>query len=297
MPEVSVIVPTYNRRALLAESLASLQKQHDVDVEILVVDDGSTDGTAAWVAALGDPRIRVLAGAHAGIAAARNRGIAAARADVIAFHDSDDLALPGRLARPLAYLRAHPGVDLVVQNGEIDTAGERAPWVRPAVARALARRPLGVAEVFRWNLGQLQGMCVTRRALAAVGGFDPAFEVLEDLDLVLRVVVRFRAAFLDAPAFVYRRHAAGASADRARLRAAAIRVGEKLVAEHPEVLPLLGARAFRRRQARRWARLARGCAAAGDLAAARDALGRACTLQPASLRYRLQALVLALRGA
>jgi glycosyltransferase involved in cell wall biosynthesis len=296
MAEVSVIVPTYNRRALLAESLASLGAEEGVDFEIVVVDDGSTDGTAAWLATLGDPRLRVLSGAHAGIAAARNRGLAAARGEIVAFHDSDDLALPGRLARPLAYLRAHPDVELVVQNGEIETEGQRIPWVRPAVAQALARRPLGVAEIFRWNLGQLQGVCATRRALEAVGGFDPAFEVLEDLDLVLRVAVRFRAVFLDAPAFVYRRHGAGASADRTRLRQAAIRLGEKLVAAHPEVLPLLGARAFRHRQARRWARLARGCAEAGDLAGARAALARARALRPGSVRYRLEALLLALRG-
>ncbi len=296
MAEVSVIVPTYNRRALLAESLASLGAEEGVDYEIVVVDDGSTDGTAAWLATLGDPRIRVLSGAHAGIAAARNRGLAAARGAIVAFHDSDDLALPGRLARPLAYLRAHPDVDLVVQNGVIETDGQREPWVRPAVAQVLGRGPLGVAEIFRWNLGQLQGVCVRRRALEAVGGFDPAFDVLEDLDLVLRLAVRFRAVFLDAPAFVYRRHAASASADRTRLREAAIRLGEKLVAAHPEVLPLLGARAFRRRQARRWARLARGCAEAGDVAGARAALARACALRPGSIRYRLEALLLALRG-
>jgi glycosyltransferase involved in cell wall biosynthesis len=296
MAEVSVIVPTYNRRALLAESLASLGAEEGVDYEIVVVDDGSTDGTAAWLATLGDPRIRVLSGAHAGIAAARNRGLAAARGAIVAFHDSDDLALPGRLARPLAYLRAHPDVDLVVQNGVIETDGQREPWVRPAVAQVLGRGPLGVAEIFRWNLGQLQGVCVRRRALEAVGGFDPAFDVLEDLDLVLRLAVRFRAVFLDAPAFVYRRHAASASADRTRLREAAIRLGEKLVAAHPEVLPLLGARTFRRRQARRWARLARGCAEAGDVAGARAALARACALRPGSVRYRLEALLLALRG-
>ncbi len=296
MAEVSVIVPTYNRRALLAESLASLGAEEGVDDEIVVVDDGSTDGTAAWLATLGDPRIRVLSGAHAGIAAARNRGLAAARGAIVAFHDSDDLALPGRLARPLAYLRAHPDVDLVVQNGVIETDGQREPWVRPAVAQVLGRGPLGVAEIFRWNLGQLQGVCVRRRALEAVGGFDPAFDVLEDLDLVLRLAVRFRAVFLDAPAFVYRRHAASASADRTRLREAAIRLGEKLVAAHPEVLPLLGARTFRRRQARRWARLARGCAEAGDVAGARAALARACALRPGSVRYRLEALLLALRG-
>src|SRR5207253_2749581 len=101
-------------------------------------------------------RVRPVVRPHAGIAAARNAGLAAARAPYIAFHDSDDVALPGRLAVPLAFLGAHPEIDLVIQNGRMlppegDPDGEEAPWIRPSVARALAARPTRVAEVFRWN--------------------------------------------------------------------------------------------------------------------------------------------------
>src|SRR5439155_658034 len=114
-----------------------------------VVGDGSTDGTAALLAGLGDRRVRPDVRPHAGIAAARNAGLAAARAPYIAFHDSDDVALPGRLAVPLAFLGAHPEVDLVIQNGRMlppeDEPGAEAPWIRPRVARALAARPIGVA--------------------------------------------------------------------------------------------------------------------------------------------------------
>src|SRR5439155_1759918 len=83
-----------------------------------------------------------IRGPHAGIAAARNLGLAAARAPFVAFHDSDDLALPGRLAVPLAYLRAHPDVDLVIQNGRMLPADR--PWIAPRVAGQLAGRALGV---------------------------------------------------------------------------------------------------------------------------------------------------------
>src|SRR6266480_2329719 len=118
-PRVSVIVPTYNRAHVLGESLASVLAERDVDLEVVVVDDGSTDGTAALLAGLGDRRVRPVVRPHAGIAAARNAGIAAARAPYVAFHDSDDVALPGRLAVPLAFLGAHPEVDLVIQNGRM----------------------------------------------------------------------------------------------------------------------------------------------------------------------------------
>jgi glycosyltransferase involved in cell wall biosynthesis len=301
MPEVSVVVPTYNRAALLEASLAGLLAERDVELEVVVVDDGSTDGTAAWLAAHPDPRVRGITRPHEGIAAARNAGVAAARAPLVAFHDSDDVALPGRLRVPVEYLRAHPEVDLVIQNGRMlppegETDGSEQPWIAPAVASALAGRDVGFAEVFRWNLGQLQGMCFTRRSLDATGPFDPSLRILDDLDLVLRVTLRFRAVFLDVPAFAYRRHAAGVSRDRQTIREEAIRLADKLAQEHPEAVTMVGSDRFAHRQARRWSRLAATRARAGDVRGARTALGRARTLDPTNLGYRLRALWLALRG-
>ena len=118
-PDVAVIVPTYERAQVLGASLASVLGQKGVTFEVIVVDDGSTDDTAGLVSGLADPRVRYIARSHAGIAAARNAGLAAATAPYVAFHDSDDVALPGRLARPVAFLRAHPDIDLVIQNGRM----------------------------------------------------------------------------------------------------------------------------------------------------------------------------------
>ncbi len=303
MPAVSVIVPTYNRRHTIGASVDSLLAQEGVDLEVVVVDDGSTDGTPALLAGMRDPRVRVVERPHAGIAATRNAGIAAARAPLIAFHDSDDLALPGRLAVPLDYLRAHPEVDLVIQNGrmlppEDQPDAPEEPWIAPAVAQALAARPVGLAEVFRWNLGQLQGMCFTRRCLDATGPLDTSLRILDDLDLVLRVTLHFAAVFLDVPAFAYRRHAGGVARDRATIREEAIRVAEKLAGEHPEALDVLGRDVFARRQARRWARVARSRSKSGDVVGARAALTQARTLDPgrlSSVGYRLRELLLTLR--
>ncbi|HEV7734422.1 MAG TPA: glycosyltransferase family 2 protein [Candidatus Binatia bacterium] len=301
MADVAVIVPTYNRAHTLGASLDSLLAQRDVALEVIVVDDGSTDDTAALLARYVDPRLRVVHGAHAGIAAARNAGLSLARTPLVAFHDSDDLALPGRLAIPVEFLQSHPDVDLVIQNGrmlppEDEPDGVEEPWIRPEVARTLTARPIGVAEVFRWNLGQLQGMCFTRRALDATGSFDDSFTILDDLDLVLRVTARFQAVFLDVPAFAYRRHPGGIARNRVTVREESIRLADKLAGDHPEVLDLLGRGAFRKRQARRYARLARMRAREGDPVAARAALGRARRLDPANLRYRLRALWLMLRS-
>ena len=297
---VSIVVPTYERAHTLRASLESLLAQQGVDFEVVVVDDGSTDDTAAVLRTVCDARLRVLRRPHGGVAAARNAGIAASETPFVAFHDSDDLALPGRLAVPAEFLASHPDIDLVIQNGRMlppegEPAGPEEPWIRPEVAVTLAARPIGVAEVFRWNLGQLQGMTFRRRALETVGPLDGSFTILDDLDLVLRVTTSHRAIFLDVPAFTYRRHAGGIARNRAVVREESIRLAEKLVSEHPDVLDLLGRGAFRKRQARRWARLASERARDGDAASARAALGRARRLDPANLRYRLRALWLRLR--
>jgi glycosyltransferase involved in cell wall biosynthesis len=296
MADVAVIVPTFERAATIEASVASLLAERDVAIEVVVVDDGSTDDTLARLGRLTDPRLRVLPRPHAGIAASRNAGIAASTAPYVAFHDSDDIALPGRLSRPVAYLERHRGCDFVVQNGRMLPDGE--PWIAPDVAAGLRGRPIGVADVFRWNLGQLQGMCFTRRCLEATGPFDTSLRILDDLDLVLRVTLGFRAVFLDVPAFAYRRHTGGVARDRATVREEAILVADKLAREHPEALDLVGRDTFARRQARRYVRLARARERAGDAGGARTALVQARQLDPGrlgSVTHRLRALLLALR--
>jgi glycosyltransferase involved in cell wall biosynthesis len=298
-PLVSVIVPTYNRAGLIGPSVASLLAQTGVAFEVVVVDDGSTDDTRAVLARIEDPRLRVIAIAHGGVAAARNAGVAASRGHYVAFHDSDDEALPGRLERPVAVLSERPELGLVIMNGRFlppdDADGPEEPWIKPAVTKTLVGRTIGVAEVFRWNLGQLQGMCFTRHALDMVGPFDGTYRILDDLDLVLRVAARFPAAFVDEPVFRYRRHSGGIARDRTTIREEAIRIADRLVAAHPEVLPVLGRSEFLRRQARRHARLARERLRVGDPLGARVALQHARELRPLNLRYRLEALWLRLR--
>src|SRR5574340_444159 len=109
---VSVIIPTYNRAALVPEAVASVLGQTWREFEVLVVDDGSTDGTLAALAPYAG-QIRFLRReSRGGVSAARNTGIAAARGEWLAFLDSDDLWRPEKLARQMAYLLARPGLCL-----------------------------------------------------------------------------------------------------------------------------------------------------------------------------------------
>src|SRR5579863_5806919 len=118
-PEVSVIIPTYNRRAMVREAVSSVLAQRDANFELIVVDDGSSDGTSEMLADLKD--VKVARTEHRGPAAARNRGVEVARAPLIAFLDSDDLWAPDKLRRQLAFMREFPDC-AISQTAEI--------WIR-----------------------------------------------------------------------------------------------------------------------------------------------------------------------
>ena len=106
-PKISIILPTYNRADVLSRAVDSVRRQTCLDWELIVVDDGSTDGTGAWLATLRDERIRVLRQDNAGVYHARNAGLRAARGEYIAFLDSDDEWYPHFLALTTAFLDAH----------------------------------------------------------------------------------------------------------------------------------------------------------------------------------------------
>jgi hypothetical protein len=208
MPNVSVVIPTYNRERLLGQTLRSALAQRGVDFEILVVDDGSTDGTADDVAALGDHRVRLLRHQRPrGVATARNTGAAAAHGAWVAFLDDDDLWAPDKLARQLDAARTAGGDWVYAGTVEVDGAGRLlggAPPPPPSVLLAqLTRRnpmPAGSSNVM-----------VRATLLAEAGGFDPALRHLADWDLWLRLARQTRPAWVAAPLVAYRIHPAQAT--------------------------------------------------------------------------------------
>ncbi|MEY2876335.1 MAG: hypothetical protein RLZZ373_3706, partial [Pseudomonadota bacterium] len=107
MPEVSIILPTFNRVDVIGRAVSSVLRQTFHDWELIVVDDGSTDGTRARLEGL-DPRLRYIGQANQGVYVARNTGLQAARGRYVTFLDSDDEWLPHFLALTTAFLRAHP---------------------------------------------------------------------------------------------------------------------------------------------------------------------------------------------
>jgi glycosyltransferase involved in cell wall biosynthesis len=187
-PEVSVVVPTYNRPQYLRAAIDSVFAQTFTDWELIVADDGSEGETAAFVTALASrPQVKVLRLAHTGNpGAVRNAACRAARGEYIAFLDSDDVWLPQKLALQLASLRSRPqrawshtAFTVIDETGELLT-GARSRWW-PAVDGWILESLIKMEPVIA-----MSSLIVKRRLLEQVGGFDNKQRMCEDYDLFLR---------------------------------------------------------------------------------------------------------------
>lgn len=257
-PRVSVIIPTYNRADLVQQALASVKAQTYRDFEIVVVDDGGTDGTFEVLSA--DREIRVLRHAgRRGVSAARNTGIHAARGEWLAFLDSDDLWQPDKLARQIFWLEGQPEL-LICQTGET--------WVRRGVRvnKPLSHRQVG-GKIFLPSLRRCMispsAVVLHRRLISDHGGFDETLPAAEDYDLWLRLTWRYEVGLVDEPLVIKRGgHPDQLSRqwglDRFRIRALV-----KLV-QDPD-LPEPYARAARRMLAAKCAIYAQGCEKRGKV--------------------------------
>jgi glycosyltransferase involved in cell wall biosynthesis len=173
-PRVSVVVPLYQKAATIRRCLTSIAAQSHSDFEAIVVDDGSSDGGGEAVAALGDPRLRLVRQANAGPGAARNRGIRAARGEYVAFLDADDAWDRDYLARLVGRLDANPAALAAVCAYRTARGSQVPRWRRAGLADGTVR--IGPATPLRRVLGLMAMLspCTTvarRAALLALGGF------------------------------------------------------------------------------------------------------------------------------
>jgi cellulose synthase/poly-beta-1,6-N-acetylglucosamine synthase-like glycosyltransferase len=232
-PAVSVVIPTYNAARFLADAIESALAQTVRDIEVIVVDDGSTDETAEVLARFGD-RIRGIRLAHAGVAAARNAGIEVSRAPFIAFLDADDVWAPEKLARQLPVLHADGDVGLVCSDFSIQS---------PNGATAPSPFPTGRALVNGHVFDELLAGCwvttstvvIRRRTLDAIGLFDPTLEVGgEDIHLWLRVAYTWKIMAVPEVLCTKRRRPDGARPFE-RTYQTLIRARERLLTALPDL--------------------------------------------------------------
>jgi glycosyltransferase involved in cell wall biosynthesis len=207
-PTASVVVPTHDRNDLLLRTLASVIGQTDVEFEVVVVDDGSTQDVAAAVATLADERVRVIRNERSeGVARARNRGLEETRGEWVAFVDDDDLWAPDKLASQLQALArtgrrwAYTGAVNITASAQV--IGGAPPPPPEEVAASLPRRntvPGGGSNVV-----------AARSLLDEVGGFDPTLYNTEDWDMWIRMARAALPAWVGRPLLAYRVHATNAS--------------------------------------------------------------------------------------
>jgi len=230
-PRVSVVVPCYNRAGTVGSSVRSVLEQSFSDLELIVVDDGSTDTTLGILDAIDDPRLQILRkDTNAGVSAARNSGIATARAQWVAFQDSDDIWHPDKLARQMNILEA-PGANHVAAycGMEIEMAGE----TRYVPQRGAAHREGDVLPGLVWHsFISTQTLIIRREILQEVGGFDEDLRALVDWELMLRVAQSGPVALIDEP--LVRQRFSSNSITNDPLRRVEARAA--LVAKHTELI-------------------------------------------------------------
>ena len=193
---VSVVVPVYNGERFLGEALDSVLSQAYEPLEVIVVDDGSTDDSGA--VAQSRP-VRYLRRAHEGVSAARNAGIAAAQGELIAFIDADDLWAPDALATQVRHLLAHPSTGIVLGQMRIvvEPGTPRPPWYRPEWESATVPSSQPVAR---------------RSVFEEIGGFDPSYRMAEDIDWLARAQeAGVERAVLPDVVLIYRLHGANST--------------------------------------------------------------------------------------
>jgi glycosyltransferase involved in cell wall biosynthesis len=206
-PLITVIIPTYNRDRLILDAIGSVVAQTWSRWELIVVDDGSTDRTASVLARLDDPRIRVIRSPHSGLAAvARNRGLAQARGTYVAFLDSDDAWLPGKLETQRDALSrarhcrwSYTLFEHMDERGAFLPALSGGPW--PARS-GWVLEPLVRGTI----LPMIQTVMAETALLRELGGFDERPDFREDFHLCARLAAASEAVAVDAPLTRIRHH-------------------------------------------------------------------------------------------
>jgi len=202
-PPVTVVLPVKNGLPFLPEAVESILSQTFRDFEFVIIDDGSTDGTTAYLRALRDPRLRLLRNESGrGVAASLNQGIAASASPFIARQDADDISEPERLAKQVEYMAAHPEcIVLGTQCCLIDQASNFVElFPRPSTEADLR-------EMLRRQCPLIHGSVLMRRAqVVEAGGYREKIRYAEDYDLWLRLAAPRAIANHPEALYRYRRH-------------------------------------------------------------------------------------------
>jgi glycosyltransferase involved in cell wall biosynthesis len=236
-PLVSVIVPVYNAETTLPDTVDSIQRQTLQDFELIVIDDGSTDGTLEWVRSVRDDRLQVFSYPNGGPSVARNRGIERSQGEFISFIDSDDLWTPDKLALQLQALRQQPEASLAYSwTAFVDERGDflfakDASYCEGDVYAELLRHCFVASG---------SNVLVRKSCALAVGGFDTAVPAAGDWQFCLRIAARWRFAVVPRYQIFYRISERAFSANAQRSEEAMLRICDQAFKGPSRPLPKRG---------------------------------------------------------
>lgn len=230
-PLVTVVIPTFNYGRFVAAAVESVLAQSYRNLEIVVVDDGSTDDTRDRLAPYMD-RIRYIHQNNQGLSAARNTGIRAAKGELIALLDSDDLWHPRKLEIQVAYMSAHADVGLLAADHRRFVEG---PGPELPIPDAIAARPVSIRQMVVRSHFVPSGVVVRTECFRRVGLFDADLRSVEDRDMWLRIAAHFPVAILETPLWWWRQHAGSMTTAVRRMEENRSKCLRKAFATNPEL--------------------------------------------------------------
>lgn len=204
IPAVSVIIPTFNREKFIGAAIESILQQIYQDFEIIVVDDGSTDGTAEIIKLFPTDKLRYIYQKNRGRSNARNHALSIAKGRYIAFLDSDDLYLPGKLELQVSYMEEHPEVDMIYTSAYcMDENGNSINHYYDAKVSGRIYKDIAFFVPVTITLPTVMAR---REVFDKVGGFDEKMERFEDTDMWRRISKHFFIAAISEPTCKLRTH-------------------------------------------------------------------------------------------
>jgi glycosyltransferase involved in cell wall biosynthesis len=231
---VSVIVPSYNMARFLAQAVESALGQTYQDLEVVIVDDGSTDDTTEVVEQwAGNARVRVVRQKNGGLSDARNKGIAAAHGSFVALLDADDIWLPEKLSRQMPLFHGHPEIGVVYSDYErMDGEGRPLPKGPTHMHRGWISAPLLIDNFVSASTAVVRRQCFERQ-----GGFDISLRTGEDYEMWLRLSVEWQFDFTPEATLRYRTWSGQMSRDFRARYATGINIMRKFLEQNPGVVP------------------------------------------------------------
>ncbi len=203
-PTISVIIPSYNRKNIVVEAIQSVLAQEPKNYEVIVVDDGSTDGTREYLESLDLP-MHVISKENGGVASARNFGIKAAIGKYIAFLDSDDLWLPGILKAQLEYLESNPEIPLVYTDQYIEAEGKVMDQTRfQRAGPTVERNSFKLSGFVQHTPIHISSVMVRRQLFDEVGYFNEDLKIHEDTEMWNRISQKYSLGWIDTPLATFR---------------------------------------------------------------------------------------------